>query len=261
MEPRRVARSKPYNVVHAFMQDFEAKGAVMSALMEGPCRRTDLASRKDVRALLRQVSTGSAALLLAAVDDWNAVVERHSAALRTAIHPLLRGSFVAATTASSVAVWLNTPGMHPPGHLVIRPYQWPAVSSRGETHLVIHHNQVEPTNPRRTAFVNQEPATLGLVGDPTLCELTWEYDAVTDSYVKAIWVSAPGVGWDPIEVPMARAQAQLSAWRKRRVRWLPGTDLPTAAAVESLPARDGAERVRPDVDVRPRPGGGTREAQ
>lgn len=235
----------------------------MSALLEVPGRRTDLASRKEVRALLRQVSIGAAALLLAAVDDWNAMAERHSAPMRTAMYPLLRGSFVAATTASSVDVWLNTPGMHPPGHLVIRPHQWqwPAVSSRGKTYLVIHHSPVEPTNPRRTAFVKQEPATLGLVGDPTLCELTWEYDAVTDSYVTAIWVSAPGAGWDPIEVPMARAQAQLSAWRKRRMRWLPGTDLPTGVAVEPLPARDADERLRPDIAVPERRDEGTQEAQ
>ena len=233
----------------------------MAALTEDPERHAPLVSRKEVTRLLRQVATGAGAILLAAVDDWNVLSARHSAHLRTALHPLGRGAYVAATAAACVDVWLSTHGMHPPGHVVTKPYQWPAVSSRSKTYLVIHHNQVEPTNPRRTAFVNQEPATLGLVGDPTLCELTWEYDTVTDSYVTAIWVSAPSAGWDPIEVPMARAQAQLSAWRKRRMRWLPGTDLPTGVAVEPLPARDADERLRPDIAVPERRDEGTQEAQ
>lgn len=81
--------------------------------------------------------------------------------------------------------------MHPPGHLVKRPYQWSEVSSHGRTYLAIHHKEMEGTNTRRKAFIKQDSQTLQLVGDPTHCELTWDYDSATDSHVRRIWVSAP----------------------------------------------------------------------
>ncbi|WP_225037969.1 hypothetical protein [Mycobacterium canetti] len=147
----------------------------MTALVEdsGPRHRT--VSRKEAARLLRQVTTGVGALLLAAVDDWNALSERHAAHLRTEMRGLARGYYVAATTAACTGVWLSTHGMHPPGHLVSKPHRWPVISSHGKTYMAIHHNETEPTNPTRTAFCNQDSETLGLVGDPTHCELTWDY--------------------------------------------------------------------------------------
>lgn len=201
--------------------------------------------------MLRQVTIGIGAILLAAVDDWNALAQRHAAHLRTAMHPLGRGSYVAATTAACTDVWLSTRGMHPPGHLVCKPYQWPEVSSHGKTYMAIHHNEAEPTNLRRTAFCNQDSQTLGLVGDPTHCEFTWDYDKLTDSHVVRIWVSAPGVEWDRFEVPMAKVQSQLASWRKRAMKWLPGalpTDIQTVAP---LRARDEQERLQPGIEIRP----------
>ena len=124
-------------------------------------------------------------------------------------------------------MWLSTRGMHPPGHTVVKPYRWPEINSRGKTHMMIHHNEMEPTTPRRTAFFTQDSATLGLIGDPTHCELTWDYDIVTDTHIRRIWVSAPGVDWDRFEVPMAKVQAQYATWRKRDMKWLPGHFLPT----------------------------------
>jgi hypothetical protein len=201
--------------------------------------------------LLRQVTVGVGALLLAAVDDWNALSQRHSAHLRTTMNLLGRGSYVAAVTAACTDVWLNTRGMHPPGHLVTKPYRWPAISSHGKTYMAIHHNEMEPTNPRRTAFCNQDSETLGLIGDPTHCELTWDYAPPTDSYVRAIWVSAPAVRWDGFEVPMVKAQAQLESWRKRAMKWLPGA-LPTdAEAATPLPIRDEQQRLQPGIEVQP----------
>lgn len=88
--------------------------------------------------------------------------------------------------------------------------------------MAIHHNEMEPTNARRTAFCNQDSETLGLIGDPTHCEITWEYDQLTDLNIKRIWVSAPGVDWNRFEIPMGRVQGQLTRWRKRKMKWLPG---------------------------------------
>ena len=223
----------------------------MTALFEdsGPGDRA--VSRKGATRLLRQVTTGVGALLLAAVDDWNALSERHAAHLRTEMHGLARGYYVAAVTASCTGVWLSTHGMHPPGHLVSKPHRWPVISSHGKTYMAIHHNETEPTNPTRTAFCNQDSATLGLVGDPTHCELTWDYDAYTDSHIRAIWVSAPNVDWDRFEIPMAKAQAQLASWRKRKMKWLPGELPADVHAVAPLPARDDRERLQPGIDVQP----------
>lgn len=234
----------------------------MATPMDESAPRGQVVSRKEVRRVLRQISVGTGAVLLAAVDDWNVLADRHSARLRTAMHPLGRGSYVAATTAACVDVWLNTHGMHPPKHLVVRPCGWPAVSSHGKTYLAIHHSEVQPSNPRRTAFCNQDAATFGLVGDPTLCEFTWDYGGPTASYVTRIWVSAPGVDWDPIEVPMAHVQAQLAAWRKRQVKWLPGTlAKPDAPAAGSLPPRGADQRLRPDIEVPQHPDQDNREAR
>lgn len=219
--------------------------------MEDPGPPDRPVSRKEARRLLRQVTIGVGAILLAAVDDWNAMAERHCAHLRTAMHPLGRGAYVAAATAACTDVWLSTHRMHPPSHVVSKPYQWPAISSHGKTYLTIHHNEMEPTNPRRTAFCSQDSETLGLVGDPTHCELTWDYDALTESHVVRMWVSAPGVCWDRFEVPMARAQAQLGSWRKRGMKWLPGTFGSDVQAVASLPPRDERKRIEPGIDVRP----------
>lgn len=226
----------------------------MAVLFTDPGPLSRAVSRKQAERLLRQISTGVGALLLAAVDDWNALSERHAAHLRTELHALGRGSYVAAITAASTDVWLNTHGMHPPGHLVSKPHRWPTISSYGKTYLAIHHNEAEPTNPRRAAFCNQDSETLGLVGDPTHCELTWEYDH-TDSYVRRIWVKAPNVDWDRFEVPMARVQAQLASWRKRKIRWLPGTLLSAASVATELPTRDEPQRLQPGIDIKPpRPG-------
>lgn len=216
-------------------------------------------SRKEAARLLRQVSIGVGALLLAAVDDWNALSQRHFAHLRTTMHELGRGSYVATVTAASTDVWLSTRGMHPPGHIVSKPHRWPMISSHSKTYMAIHHNEMEPTNARRTAFCNQDSQTLALIDSetsdlinkPTHCEITWEYDQLTDLHVKEIWISAPNVSWNRFEVPLARVQAQLTAWRKRNMKWLPGA-LPTDIdASVLLPARDEKERLQPGIDVRP----------
>lgn len=221
----------------------------MTVLFTDPSPSFRAVSRKEASRLLRQVTVGLGALLLAAVDDWNAQAERHPAHLRTEMHALGRGYFVASTTAACTGVWLSTPGMHPPGHVVMRPHRWPEIASCGKTYMLIHHNEAEPTNQRRTAFCRQDSETLGLIGDPTHCELTWDYDQLTDSHVVRIWVSAPSVDWDRFEVPMSKVQAQLASWRKRNMKWLPrtfSTGVPSAAA---LPERD--DHLQPGIDVKP----------
>ncbi len=230
----------------------------MTALAEEPDPHR-LVSRKEAARVLRQVTTGIGAILLAAVDDWNALSQRHSAHLRTVLQSLGRGGYVAAMSAACTDVWLSTPGKHPPGHLVSKPHKWPMISSRGKTYMAIHHNETEPTNARRTAFCTQDSETLRLIdsqtlsllGDATHCEITWEYHPVTDLNIRTIWVSAPSVDWDRFEVPMARAQSQLDAWRKREMKWLPGA-LPTDAnAAALLPIRDTGEDLKPGIEVRP----------
>lgn len=238
----------------------------MAVLLTDPGPSSHAVSRKEAERLLRQISTGVGAMLLAAVDDWNVLSERHGAHLRTQLHALGRGSYVAAITAAATDVWLSTHGMHPPGHVVSKPHRWPTISSRGKTYLAIHHNEAEPTNPTRAAFCNQDSETLGLVGDPTHCELTWEYDH-TDSHVRWIWVSAPNIDWDRFEVPMAKVQAQLATWRKRKMRWLPGTLPIGIEVVASLPERDQHQRLQPGIDVKappqqqPQDPGDSRDAQ
>ena len=208
-------------------------------------------SRKETRRALGPIPVGVGAILLAAVDDWNVLSERHGARMRTQMQELGRGSYVAATTASGTEVWLNSRGLHPPGHLVAKAYRWPAISSHGKTYLAIHHNEVQPTNDRRKAFRRQDSSALGLMGDPTHCELTWEFDRLTDRHIQRIWVSAPAVDWDRIEVPMARVQAQLAAWRKRAMTWLPGTVSSGAPEVTPLTTRDDGDRLKPDITVEP----------
>jgi len=233
----------------------------MTALIEEPGPHRRAISRKEATRVLRQVSIGIGAILLAAVDDWNALSQRHSAHLRTTMHSLGRGAYVAAMTAACTDVWLGTHGMHPPGHLVSKPYGWPLVSSHGKTYMAIHHNEMAPTNANRKAFCDQDSQTLGLIGDPTHCEFTWEYDPSTDVHVRRIWVSAPGVEWDRFEVPMARVQRQLTGWRKRTIKWLPG-ELPAAdAVIAPLPARDDRERLQPGIEVRPPQRGDTGDAR
>ncbi|WP_234792583.1 hypothetical protein [Mycolicibacterium fortuitum] len=223
----------------------------MTALMEDPRPRGHTVSRKEAARVLRQVATGIGAILLAAVDDWNALSQRHSAHLRTEMHALGRGAYVAAITAACTDVWLSTHGKHPPGHVVSKPHRWPVISSHGRTYMAIHHNEMEPTNARRTAFCNQDSETLGLIGDPTHCEITWEYDQLTDLNIKRIWVSAPGVDWNRFEIPMGRVQGQLTRWRKRKMKWLPGALPIDSHAVVSLPAREDLQRLRPGIDVQP----------
>ena len=206
-------------------------------------------SRKQVRRALGPIPVGVGAILLAAVDDWNVLCERHGTRMRTEMQELGRGSYVAAATASGTQVWLNSLGLHPPGHLVAKAYRWPAISSHGKTYLAIHHSEVQPTNERRKAFRRQDSSALGLMGDPTHCELTWEYDRPTNLHIERIWVSAPAVDWDPIEVPMARVQAQLAGWRKRSMTWLPGTLSGGAPAVTPLSARDDDDDLTPDITV------------
>lgn len=208
-------------------------------------------SCREASRLLRQVTVGIGAILLAAVDDWNSITGRHDARLRTEMDALGRGYYIASTTASCIGVWLTTRGMHPPGHVVSHPHRWPEIASRGKTYMVIHHNEAEPTNPRKSAFCAQDSETFGIVGDPTHCELTWDYDLYTDSHIVRIWVSAPGVDWDRFEVPMARVQAQLVSWRKRKMKWLPGTLLPEGAAATELPTRDEQQRLQPGIEVKP----------
>ena len=81
-------------------------------------------------------------------------------------------------------------------------------------------------HPRRTAFFTQDSATLGLIGDPTHCELTWDYDIVTDTHIRRIWVSA-GRRLGPLRGSDGQKQAQYATWRKRDMKWLPGHFLPT----------------------------------
>lgn len=222
----------------------------MTTLMDDLNPLQGTVSRKEAQRILRPVTIGVGALLLAAVDHWNALTAGQPAHLRTVLQPLLRGSHVAAFVSAGTNVWLSTQGMHPPGHLVKRPYQWSEVSSHGRTYLAIHHKEMEGTNTRRKAFIKQDSQTLQLVGDPTHCELTWDYDAATDSHVRRIWVSAPGVQWERFEVPMDQVQQRYAAWRKRDVRWLPGR-LPADDLVgtEDL-VRDEQHRRRTDIKTR-----------
>lgn len=241
------------------MQDFRPKGAAVTAFVDNSSTLDRPVSRKEASRLLRQVTIGVGALLLAAVDDWNALAQRHAAHLRTVMHPLGRGAYVAATTAACTDVWLNTHGKHPPGHVVSKPHRWPMISSHGKTYMAIHHNEMEPTNARRTAFCNQDSETLrlidsetsGLIGNPTHCEITWEYDQLTDLHIRMIWVSAPRVDWDRFEVPMVRVQAQLGSWRKRGMKWLPGALPIDVHAAAPLPPREEKERLQPGIDVQP----------
>ena len=55
----------------------------MSSLSNDGVVSRAVVSRKQARRLLRQVTIGVGAMLLSAVDDWNALSERHSAPLRT----------------------------------------------------------------------------------------------------------------------------------------------------------------------------------
>ena len=222
----------------------------MTTLMDDLNPLPGTVSRKEAQRILRPVTIGIGALLLAAVDHWNTLTAGQPAHLRTVLQPLLRGSHVAAFVSAGTNVWLSTQGMHPPGHLVKRPYQWSEVSSHGRTYLAIHHKEMEGTNTRRKAFIKQDSQTLQLVGDPTHCELTWDYDAATDSHVRRIWVSAPGVQWERFEVPMDRVQERYASWRKRDVRWLPGR-LPADDLVgtEDL-VRDEQDRRRTDIKTR-----------
>ena len=64
------------------MQGFRLKGGVVTAPMDQPNTPDRPVSRKEARRLLNQVAVGVGAMLLAAVDDWNALSARHSA------HPL-----------------------------------------------------------------------------------------------------------------------------------------------------------------------------
>lgn len=223
----------------------------MTVLFTDPTPAFGAVSCKEANRLLRQVTVGIGAILLAAVDDWNAINGRHGAHLRTEMDALGRGYYVASTTASCIGVWLSTRGMHPPGHVVMHPKRWPEIASRGKTYMVIHHNEAEPINPRKSAFCAQDSETFGIVGNPTHCELTWDYDLHTDSHIVRIWVSAPGVNWDRFEVPMARVQAQLASWRKRKMKWLPGTLLSEVPAATALPVRDEQQRLQPDIEVKP----------
>lgn len=230
--------------------------------MEDPGPLDRPVSRKEAQRLLRPVTIGVGAMLLAAVDHWNVLSEAQPAHLRTVLQTLLRGSHVAALVSAGTNVWLSAHGMHPPGHIVAKPFQWSEVSSHGKTYLAIHHSEMEATNPRRKAFMAQDSGTLRLVGDPTHCELTWDYDARTDSHVRNIWVSAPGVDWERFEVPMARVQEQYAAWRKRDVKWLPGRLPIEAPAAASLPVRDEQDRPRTNITTRrPRPNEKTRDAE
>lgn len=226
----------------------------MSSLANDGAASRPVVSRKQARRLLGQVTIGVGAMLLSAVDDWNALSERHSAPLRTMLRPLGRGTYVAAMTAAGTEVWLRAKDKHPPGHMVCKPgtTAWPAVSSRSATYMEIHHDEAMPINDRRTAFCTQDSATLGLVGDPTHCELTWDYDVLTEAYVTHIWVSAPGVDWERYEVPMARVQAQYATWSKRRMPWMPGL-LPADVAAQAVPITLGTQAFsEPTVSVRRR---------
>jgi hypothetical protein len=80
----------------------------VTALFEDSGPRDRPVSRKEAARLLRQVTIGVGALLLAAVDDWNALSQRHFAHLRTTMQQLGRGSYVATVTAASTDVWLST---------------------------------------------------------------------------------------------------------------------------------------------------------
>lgn len=211
-----------------------------------------LMSRKEARRILRHVTIGIGAMLLAAVDEWNEQQAHHSAPFRTALHPLGHGAAIASMAAASTEVWLNTPGMHPPSHIAVKQESaWPAVSSRSKTFMAIHHNEARPTNPRKAAFCAQEPDKLDIPGDPLLCELTWEYDLMR-THIRRIWVSAPTVEWEPFEVPMAKVQAQYAKWRKDKMRWLPGTALTPISAAEPMPARTDDD-LEPSIEIKPRP--------
>ncbi|TDH48188.1 hypothetical protein E2F47_24725 [Mycobacterium eburneum] len=109
-------------------------------------------TRREAKRVMRQLYVGIGALLLAAVDEWDSYVESHNAPMRTALTPLARGYHIASTLAASIDVWLSTPGKHPRRHVARKPYAWPEVNCRGRLNLIVHHEEMEPTNDRRSAY-------------------------------------------------------------------------------------------------------------
>lgn len=214
---------------------------------QAPVSGKTFVTRRETKRVMRELYVGIGALLLASVDEWDQYAANFNAAMRTALTPLARGQHIAATLAASIDVWLGTPGKHPPRHVATKPFAWPEVNCRGILHLIAHHEEMEPTNDRRSAYRRQDTEFLLFEGDPTLCELTWDYDQLTDSKVTHIWVSAPldeGCVWPKFEVPMAAARTQYEKWAKRGVRWMPPTApeetpalvvTPTAGAVHPMP--------------------------
>ena len=74
--------------------------------------------------------------------------------------------------------------------------------------------QPGPADQRSPAGVlHQDSGTLGLVGNPTHCELTWEYTICGPTSMSSIWVSAPGVDWERFSAD-GRSWAQYATWRK-----------------------------------------------
>ncbi|WP_418003520.1 hypothetical protein ACNO8X_27195 [Mycobacterium sp. PDNC021] len=217
---------------------------------QAPLPGKTFVSRHDAKNMMRQLYVGIGALLLASVDEWDLYVAGHNAHMRTALTPLARGYHIAATLAASIDVWMSTPGKHPPRHLARKPYAWPEVTCRGKLNLIAHHEEMEPTNDRRSAYRRQDAEFLLFDDDPTLCELTWDYDQLTESKVTHIWVSAPldeGYVWPRFEVPMAAARLQYDKWVKRAVSWMPITT-PPAAPVIATPTQSGP-RPKPTVVV------------
>lgn len=217
-----------------------------------------LISCREARRVTRQLGIGIGALLLAAVDDWNRYVAGYNAPMRTALTPLARGTHIAAMLAASIDVWLDTPNMHPPRHLAYKPFRWPEISCGSKVYMVVHHNEMEPSNSRRTAFRRQDTDFLLIEHNPTLCELTWDYDLLTDSKVTRIRISAPLPStqvWFEFEVPLKAAQSQYDKWAKRSVRWLPAASpLGTASPPMAIPE---TEHPLPDISIPPKPDAGT----
>jgi hypothetical protein len=237
--------------------------AVTARDSQAPVPGKTFVTRREAKSGMRQLYVGIGALLLASVDEWNSYAASHNAPMRTALTSLARGYHIAATLAASIDVWMGTPGKHPPRHIARKPFAWPEVNCRSKLNLMAHHEEMEPTNDRRSAYRRQDTEFLLFDDDPTLCELTWEYDRLTGTTVTHIWISAPldeGYVWPPFEVPMAAAQTQYENWAKRGVRWMPMSAPAATPTVVVAPAPTDIHPA-PRVAVTGKPASATEQGQ
>ena len=95
---------KLYPGPHDSMQGFRLKGGVVTAPMDQPNTPDRPVSPQGGPTAAQPGGGRGGAMLLAAVDDWNALSARHSAHLRTVMQGLGRGTYVAAAVAAGTDV-------------------------------------------------------------------------------------------------------------------------------------------------------------